>query len=62
MIRIEIDKTSNDAFREDARGEAARILRHLADRVESGADPRNIYDLNGNVVGKMSSDFTQEDD
>jgi cytochrome c-type biogenesis protein CcmH/NrfF len=44
----------NAAF-DDCEAEIARILRDVADRVESGAADsdkhRNLYDSNGNVVG-----------
>lgn len=44
----------NDAFQPDPNAEIARILRVMADRIESGDRYdtfRNIHDSNGNVVG-----------
>ena len=51
--KIEIE-TDNAAFEDDQAGEVARILRDLADRIESlGAVPTDslIRDINGNQVG-----------
>jgi len=48
---VSID-TGNDAFEGDRDREIARILRKLADRLEScnpGEGP--LYDVNGNTVG-----------
>ncbi len=50
-IAIEGD---NAAFDDDARGETARILRDVAQRIESGEDAnyyRTIRDINGNRIG-----------
>lgn len=52
-MRINI-KTDNEAFEADWRGEIARILRDLADRIESGRNPKAIHDFNGNKVGFVS--------
>lgn len=44
----------NAAFDPDPVPEVARILREVADRLESGAFPRNsvnVRDINGNTVG-----------
>lgn len=57
-IRIEID-TENSAFEIDCAGEVARILRGLADKLESAWNnnpsvwEQPIHDLNGNHVGAM---------
>lgn len=56
IIRI---KTANAAFGEtpdDRLSEVARILRRLADDLESTTDgwPRKLYDVNGNQVGTVS--------
>ena len=45
-------RTGNDAFQPDTREEIARILRELADKVESGGiPPHTLKDYNGNTVG-----------
>ncbi len=45
--------TDNAAF-EDAKGEeVARILRTVADQVESGQGSGKVYDVNGNAVGEF---------
>lgn len=44
----------NAAFEPDPNQEIARILREVANRIESGDSFntfRNIYDANGNIVG-----------
>jgi hypothetical protein len=50
-IRI---KDTNAAFDENPAGEVARILRELADRIESRGDEGRIplMDINGNTVGE----------
>ncbi len=57
-MRITI-KTGNAAFREsyDAAAETGRILRDLAERVQTDGmpepgDPIILYDINGNRVGE----------
>lgn len=45
--------TENAAFETpDAPGEIARILREVADRVESGSAHGKVADINGNSVGR----------
>lgn len=57
MFKLEIT-TANAAFDEiegDAGAEVARILRELAERVESGlptGDTATVRDANGNAVGE----------
>lgn len=51
-FRVEIE-TDNAAFG-DEKGELARILRRLADRLDDGADRGRCFDLNGNVVGRWA--------
>lgn len=54
QVTIEMD---NAAFDDNARGEAARILRQLAHSIELvGFDnaPNNLRDINGNTVGAFS--------
>lgn len=44
----------NDAFQDDQNAEIVRILRSIADRIESGDQYntfRNIHDSDGNIVG-----------
>lgn len=55
MFKVEF-ATDNAAF-EDVNSEVARILRDLADKVDSGTrtDGR-VMDYNGNAVGKWSLD------
>lgn len=42
----------DDALAGDPRGESARILRRIAERLEEGADYGRAFDLNGNAVGR----------
>ena len=57
-IKIEIE-TKNAAFDDgNAPQEVARILRELAERMETRAclpDTVNLYDANGNRVGKLTA-------
>jgi hypothetical protein len=49
-------RTENDAFHPEPAAEVARILRHIADRVEAGTLPplfQTIFDSNGNDVGRF---------
>lgn len=64
MLTIKVD-TDNDAFYDDEgennlREETVRILRNLANRIESGEDfsesSRTILDRNGNGVGGVRLD------
>lgn len=49
--------TENAAFDEgNEEYEVARILRKLADRLESGARPEVLMDINGNRVGIVEYD------
>lgn len=53
-VRIE---TVNAAFGECKRGEVARILRNVADRISDDVAelPFHIYDANGSVVGVVTT-------
>jgi hypothetical protein len=57
MITIKI-KTGNAAFSEDCGGsleyETARILRELANKIESGSRPETARDINGNKVAEIT--------
>lgn len=54
MIIIKI-KTSNAAFSDgNLDYETARILRELADKIESGSRPETARDINGNKVAKIT--------
>lgn len=53
MFIVHVD-TTNAAFAEDPNGELARILRHVAERVEAGAPSGVIRDTNGNRVGRWT--------
>lgn len=44
-------ETSNAAFEEDKRGECARIIRAIADKLEAGEYTGNVRDVNGNKIG-----------
>lgn len=56
-LRIKIE---GDAFAEDTQAEVARLLRNAADQVLDGAGRRgangsrssNLFDINGNNVGR----------
>jgi hypothetical protein len=51
MNRFELEfETDNEAFDELA-PEVSRILRELADKIESGRLHGKIYDANGNHIG-----------
>jgi hypothetical protein len=52
MITIKI-KTDNAAFTNDLDYETARILRELADKIESGSRPESAKDINGNKVTEI---------
>lgn len=54
-LRIDLD-LDNAAFEEDRGEEVARILRDLADDIilKGARDGRNLFDLDGNTVGKWS--------
>lgn len=46
--------TGNAAFEEAGKeNEAARVLRELADRLESGEQPNSLRDYNGNKVCRI---------
>jgi hypothetical protein len=53
VITIE---TVNAAF-EDNQNEVSRILRELADKLESGQNPESLRDINGNKVGTVNITF-----
>lgn len=49
-------KTGNAAFDIDGSPvtEAARILREIADRIESGRLDGYVFDINGNMIGRYT--------
>ena len=51
MLTIEI-YSSGAAF-DEPRGELARILRNLADRIENHNTPETLHDMNGNRCGRV---------
>jgi hypothetical protein len=58
MEKIEITiETVNAAFEENDNAEVARILRELADKLESGQNPERLRDINGNNVGTVIITF-----
>lgn len=57
-FRLVIDTASAAFDDEDRPQEVARILRELAERMETRAclpDTVNLYDVNGNRVGKLTT-------
>ena len=64
-ITIEIE-TSNAAFDDHESGETARILRNIARTLsEAGphifghSEPRALFDINGNTIGRVVIESTQ---
>ena len=55
-------ESDNEAFAE-AQSEVVRILRDVADQMESGTDCANIRDANGNTVGtfELLAEDSEED-
>ncbi len=53
MLTLKI-KTKNAAFENDKHAECARILRDLADKLESGNNFCIALDYNGNLVGNLN--------
>jgi hypothetical protein len=55
--------TGNAAF-DDGNGpaEAARALRIIAGKVESGQDEGMIWDSNGNRIGSWAVEYPEQDD
>lgn len=51
-MKISIE-TDNAAFEDNWREETARILRKLADTLETGWSPDSVKDSNGNTVGTV---------
>lgn len=45
--------TNNDAFQEDKRGEIARILEDIADKIRQGKEPTKPINYNGNSCGNI---------
>ena len=64
MMTVKFNNTDNAAFcdpddesrnDEASRAESARILRHLASKIENGSEEGGgVYDANGNRVGEWS--------
>lgn len=50
MFRMTFN-TNNDAFSEYCEEMVARILRDVADSIESGINEGSIRDFNGNTIG-----------
>lgn len=57
-------QTENAAFQDNEATETARILRHIADRLDRGVTAGNAMDLNGNAVGRfvLDAEFYENDD
>lgn len=56
MFKLEIE-TDNAAFIDPRHVELARILREVADKIETKAPAFGpIHDINGNTVGKFNYD------
>ena len=62
MLKIEFETDNAAFFDGNATHETARILRNIADRIESGATEGGAHDFNGNRVGKWSVSFPDFDD
>ena len=60
MFELNIPRMENAAFDDDKRGEVARLLREVADKVISGQGHGHLYDANGNKVGSWL--FYNEED
>ena len=52
MINIKIF-TGGAAFEDDYTFETVRVLRELADRIETGSEPSSINDINGNKCARI---------
>lgn len=51
-MKLSLDLNSNNAaFEDSGEFEVARILRDVADRIESGSTEGRLRDVNGNNVG-----------
>ncbi len=46
-------KTENDAFKKDLRTEVIKCLKFVIDRIDNYDYQTNIYDTNGNNVGRF---------
>jgi hypothetical protein len=56
-LKIEITSVEDDAMLNDPTGEAARILREIAAKIENNITNGSVYDSNGVKVGKWSFDI-----
>lgn len=52
-MTIVIDGFGNAAFEDNTAEETARILRKLADKIENDEPVRTLWDINGNIVGRV---------
>ena len=52
MFKLTIE-TGNAAFEQECAYECARILRQVADALQSGTRGAPLYDFNGNRVGRF---------
>lgn len=65
MTNIEMElkiKSSNSAFTDNPQEEIARLLRHTANRIESGVEEGKLMDVNGNKVGEWWMDIEREEE
>ena len=58
QFKFEITKMDDQALNDDPQQEVARLLRKVADQVESGREYGSIMDYNGSKVGEWH--FTEE--
>jgi N-acetylglutamate synthase-like GNAT family acetyltransferase len=47
-------RCDNEAFEEDLGSEVGRILRQVAERIESGDRDFSVQDANGNTIGTVA--------
>lgn len=57
---LKIEGMENESFTEDARAETIRIIRRVADRLES-EDGGTCRDINGNSVGTWDYDAPESE-
>lgn len=59
-MQLEI-KSGNEAFSDSPQGEIARLLRHTANKIESGVEEGKLMDVNGNKVGMWWVDIESDE-
>ncbi len=65
-LTITIDNYDNAAMADDPSGETVRILKGIIAGIENygvpNADGKRLKDTNGNTVGSVSVDFSEDDE